>query len=830
MYKYRSKKALMRGTASAVAVAVVIGSASAQQPVSVNIESQPLPRALIAFNEQTGIAVAAPHDLVENVNVQAISGTMVPDAALALMLEGTNLQANTLSHGAMTISASATEAMEPRGNVLQTAELVEQTPAAAGGEGTRQLPAIIVTATKREEGIQDVPISVTALTSQTLEDLGATRFSDLSLANFNFDEGYGASLAPIAVRGIWQDLDGRASLDHAVGVYIDGVYAGLPALILNMDTNEIERIELLRGPQGTLFGKNATAGAINVVTKAPENDFGGRVEVGVGNFDQRLFRGTLNVPIAKDVLLARASVGRVTRDGYVTHVNPASIGAPKGGNIDLTSARFQLLYTPVSNFSSRLSVDYLDDPRRRYQPESTIDDPTGVTGDLIPYTTHGDPGFENQRNLGISLTSAYDFADGHTLTAVTGWRKDSTIMEYDVDYAPENLIRSIIEQDQKILSQEIRLTSPAYDRFDYVVGAYWLSQTTEREQDFDPVFGMQATTRGVVDANSWAAFAHGNFHLTDRLSAFAGARYTRENKEMDYVASGSAVGPLGLLEGYTDDRTWEQPTWTVGLQYQLTEDIMTYGSVATGFKSGGFNDTAVTADTADFVTVDPETVTSYEVGIKSSLFGNRVTANFSTFLMRYEDMQIVSSFTDFSSGSPVLILALQNAAEIESKGFEFEIAARVTDDFSFSTAIGYADSEYKDFPGALDSNGAVVNAAGNKVAQIPKITFGANARYEREIPIGGSMFVDGDVRYVDERFTDGVINTPEGVLPSYTLLNARIGYISPDQLWRLTFWGRNLGDSNQKFYFGSNSFTGLPTVQQKHLEPRTWGVALSVDF
>ena len=692
------------------------------------------------------------------------------------------------------------------------------------------LEEIIVTATRREQNIQEVPVSVSAISGNDITNLGAQRFQDIALPNVIFDSAFSAVQPQISIRGMFQAVD-RAGIDQGVGVYVDGVYVGSPQMVMNMDVGDIERLELLRGPQGTLFGKNTVQGALNVITKAPGNELGGHVEVQSGNYDLRRLRGSIDVPIIKEVLAARLSLHEFERDGYVKHVSSNSGDASDGGAIDSSSGRLQLLYTPGTNFTARLAFDYLNDDLIRYTPESLLDDPSGLDGDTTPYTTHGDEGFESIENSGVSLVMDYEFESGYTFTSVTGLRNDETFSDYDLDYVPADLIRAQINSNQEQWSQEFRISSPADSWYDFVAGIYWFEQINEQNFSFSNIFSFDMSTDTQIDVSNWAAFGNFNLNLNDKITIFLGGRFTDETKEIDYLTTGTAVIPFTLLPEFKEKENWDDFSWSAGVRYQITDSVMAYGSISTGFKSGGFNNSVVREDNKDFLVLDPENVTNYELGMKSEWFDSRLRLNMAAFFIEYENLQAQAQFISPITGFPVS--AYRNAAKTESKGGELELSALITEELSLNFGVGYVRSVYDDFPGAFtDADGNFVNAEGNEVAYSPEWTFNSALHYERPISVGGSLVIDADYRFIDDRYdsNDAGQNNRDQSLPGYGVFNTKIGYKSADERWAFFVWGKNVTDSSARIFTIDLSFTGNGSREVKYIQPRTWGASVAYNF
>lgn len=719
-----------------------------------------------------------------------------------------------------------------------------------------QVEEVIVTATKRAVSLQDVPISITAITASDISEAGLQSIQDAAsmVPNFEFPTSRNPGESDVAIRGISANIPfSSAGFDAGFGVYLDGVYQGQQDAA-NADLGEVERIEVLRGPQGTLFGKNTIAGAINIVTKKPGDKFEGKLEADIGNYEYRRARGQVNIPLIEDKLSSRFSVTTASRGGYVTNVTTNDDDV---GSYDQWGARANFAYTPSEKSRFYLSFDASDYEGKTYVVENLENGgpEDEVSSDSQKYTTHTDmQDLGGTSGFGTSLTYEQDFANGYSLTSITGYRANKSSIFWDVDLRPIDGYSSFLGKDQSQFTQEIRIASPSDGQFDYVAGLYYY----EYENDFVTEgcvgvdwFGLPGCFRYDVDlkTTSYAAFVHANYRINDQLSLFGGLRYTDESKSFSKLANnidtpGYVSSILGAIEGqYPDlpDVEHDNVSTTLGIQFATSDDAMLYASFATGFKSGGYN-TAVTSP-SQFETnliVNPETATSYEVGIKSNWMGNRLTANASFFLIDYEDLQVqVWDPTIGIGGASVW----GNAAKVESKGLELETVLQATENLQLAAAIGYTDATYDIFPGVAlpegvgsfgDDNDGVLDArtdaSGNRVPIAPKWNANITASHQYPLQTGGSVVTRVEYIFKGERFSDqGSANSPGDELPSYSLLNLRIGYKPEAANWSLDLWARNLTDTQKAEESRYFNFVGARQTK-RYMTPRTLGVSFNYDF
>lgn len=692
---------------------------------------------------------------------------------------------------------------------------------------------VIVTGTRRAAKLQDVPIAITTFNAEALKTLGVSEMRDVSAPNFVFPEMYTTSRSYISSRGVFQEVNSIGT-DSGFSVFVDGVYMGRN-MAFSVDSTDIARVEILRGPQGTLWGKNTISGAMSIATTAPSQEFEGHVEATYGNLELTRIRSTLNVPIVKDLLAMRVSFQSARRDGYVKNL----VGTYEdGGGIHLDSVRGQLLFTPSDNFSLRFTADYLDSRNVGYTWE---DETPGLgLGDTIPHTNSSDTvPQEARRDGGASLTGEYVLPSGHTITSITAYRESRTRWLEDEDGSPANLYASDNRDEQEFWSQELRLNSPSGERFDYVLGLYYFDQTARSDYriPFGPAAGGPFTVRynNFVDTTSFAAFAHANYHVTDALNFFAGIRYTDEDKDFvgsRIVAAGIFESPEFILppvtlppnQPFKASVSASEISWTAGVQYRFSDNIMAYANVADGFKSGGFQ-------TTNGAVVKPEYLTSYEIGLKTTLLNGAATLNIAAFYSDYTDLQV----RDLVLGPPITTV-FRNAASVVAKGFEVEFSARPTDNLRLNLGLGYVDSTFKSF-NTRDVLGTPIDAAGNHVPMTPPWT--VNLGFDYEIPLAqGFVRLHADYTWLDDHYgiLDAGQNGANFKIDAYGLVNARVGYVSEEGGWSLFLWSKNLTDEitpvdRRLLPTGFPPPAGPGTVQfATYSEPRTFGVTLEVDF
>lgn len=710
-------------------------------------------------------------------------------------------------------------------------------------ESLRTLEAVTVTATKREKDLQDVAVAVSAITSDTISSAGLVRVEDIStlVPNLTYSETTTTRITQLVVRGLSQS--GGIGNDPNIGVYIDGVYIGRDSGF-NSGLMDISSVEVLKGPQGTLFGRNSATGAINITTRKPNETPSLEVLGSVGNYGLRRVGVTANTPLS-DTVFAKISAMKSDRDGYLDNTFGGT-----ANTVDNTFVRGQLLIEPSMNFSATLSADYSKDDGNGNNYVTAA--PT-VPVNFDRITSIPDLGFEEQEQYGFSATLQYELAGGHQLTSITAHRTIESAAFNDIDYSALELSTLADARDQSQFSQELRIQSPSNETFEWVAGAYYYDQNFEvatnlvngRDTLFafggafvNPAlfaligtgatptdFGLPSNSTFVnanasIDTESYAAFASGTYRFTPRLAVTGGLRYSVDKKDFGFTQSSD---PLSQLFGFRtfdcadaasacqtkrDDSEW---TPAISLEYTPTDNLLAYLKYSTGYNAGGFN--ANLNSGTNPLSFEPETVEAYEVGLKSQLLDNRVRLNAAVFQLDYNDKQ-ESIFSAAAGG-----FIQGNAGGARSRGFEIELDAILSSSLDLNASVGYADSEYTDY-GAN---------TGNRLANAPEWQASLGLQYTRPITSRLNLVSRGDVFYQDDRFL-GADNDPFFVFDATTLVNLRVGIESEDQNWVLTAWARNLFDDESiSQIFGGSSFF-IPSYNYTPNNPQTYGIDLTLRF
>ncbi|MFT4047232.1 MAG: TonB-dependent receptor [Solimonas sp.] len=753
------------------------------------------------------------------------------------------------------------------------------------------MPEIVVTARRRAETAQSVPIALTAIGERELEANGASTLNQLqqlapSLQVFAFNPRN----TNINIRGLGSNVavtnDG---LENGVGVYVDQVYYGRPGLT-QFDLIDLERVEVLRGPQGTLFGKNTTAGAINISSRTPsfEREFSG--EQSVGDYGYRQSRASASGAIADDVA-GRLSIGYTTRDGFAENVHAHLSPEDRDlFNYQNFTSRGQLLFRPAETLSLRLIADHSEQRQRcctnfLVQTFTTYDNGAAIANNFVDrsarlgYTPVAADPFARKVDLdapiradmsqeGVSALLDWTLPIGK-LTSVSAWRSWDWNPSNDGDGTGLDIYSQLqTVSRQRQISEEIRLASTAGGRFHYVGGLYYFHQSVDSDGVFaygedaaawsrapsSPIAlevwdaalnGFYVTTLSRALTDSYAAFAQGSWHAGERLDVTLGLRYTYEDKDGEFAqtqADGADLSGLttaqqaqaqALRDSFNRNIT---PTdvgrsdgalsCTLNAAYGLAEDALGYATYSRGSKSGGLNLSALPAGLP--LTVKPEQVDHYELGLKSQWLHRAATANLAVFQTEIRDYQsnLVVQTGAGTASSPYIA----NVGKVRSRGVELDLRYAPLRRLILSASGAYTDAAYVDYrnapcPSERKNLGAICDLSGERLPGASKWA-GALAA-DASAPLAAlELFGRLDYAYRSSYATTAS-DSRYGVVDAYAVVNARLGIRPPDQRWELIVWARNLLDEN---YFQTLSVTDQGMVSGLTGDPRTWGLTGRLHF
>ena len=661
------------------------------------------------------------------------------------------------------------------------------------------LEEITVVAQRRSENLQDVPIAISALSEAAIEKADIHDLTDIatrvpSLTYSPFSPGQNI----VSLRGVSSNDDG-AGTDNSVAIFVDEVYLGRVSNI-NPEMFDIERVEVLRGPQGTLYGKNTIGGAINIVSTRPDTErFSAKLRANFGNYERTDFAGLLTGPLTEN-LAGKFSFSYRNRDGWVDNV----VLNKKQKDDDVQAYRGQLLYTS-ENTEIMFTADYnrldVEDMARIPQTQVVgslgpiVDQYRALCGDRGPKcSTNPSDGFAKRDAWGVSMHVTHDFRIGE-LKSITAYREHEVDWEMDSVGVSIPLTDDILDKTDQF-TQEVRWSGDT-DTLNYVFGFWYLNEQTNRFEVFDIIADKNITGsdryRQINETDSYAGFGQVDWLLTEGVTLTVGGRYTYEKKEIvnDAVAGDFVV--INQTFANTREETWTSFIPKISLTWQPREAMTVYGTIAKGFKSGGFP--AAPTTIVDTEPLAQEEALNYEVGLKSDLLDN-VRLNTAFFYTKYEDLQIqrfgprLGCVENPATPQIECFGAFQtfNASDAEVKGVELELTWVPVENLTLSGFYSYLDSEFTDtnVPGSVFEE-----QTGNDLLFTPRNKYSINAEYVLPLNERGELSANISYRYTDDQRGEF---EPYAIQPSYDLFDARLAWNSPNDTLEIAVWGKNLFD------------------------------------
>jgi len=743
--------------------------------------------------------------------------------------EGTNVNNHPISKKALRFSASLLVAF--------AASLAGQPLIAQEEESSTALEEIVITAQRRAESLQEVPISVTSFDADDLREANIRILSDIATRTPGFAMGvFNLGQPQLYIRGIGSNADGAGS-DSSVVVFLDEVYVGR-ATAANVELYDLERFEVLRGPQGTLYGKNVIGGAMNLTTTTPTDTLTGKFELTAGNLGLLEGKGLISGPLA-DGIAGKFSFTSRKRDGYMTSVDPTNFGEEFSG-LESTGVRGGLRFTNWDSVEVNLSADYSWD---RYQAAGHK--AGGLAqGLLIPtFQNNYDPvAFLDPRKTFSDLAGGYQDRDvwglmgrvdwdvgGGTFTSISALRgADYEFLEDHIGSGfasfPILVGEAFIDESVDQFSQEFRFNKLSFDdRLNWTVGAYYLSEDIDRQEDSRIGLSQPRPLPGdstlqFNETTSASVFADATLSVTERLELTLGARYTDESKDIRQVAIEGPCGACGVAGPYdvTASESWDAFTPRVVLGYHLTDDAYIYASYTEGFKSGGFEGLASSA-TAAATPFNPEEAKAYEGGLKTEWLERHLRVNLAVFQTDYTDLQVLERIT--TPENPIGFVVTKNAGKAEIKGAELEFNSQ-WGNFGLNGNYAYIDTETSEFGGPTDPRN------GKALRNSPKNSYYVSADYVFDLADAGSISIRYDFRHQDKVYSDP-LNLEGAAIPEYDLQDFRIAYMPASVNWEIAGWVTNLADEEYLLHaWPAQPFAWVLTPAP----PRTYGVTFSMVF
>lgn len=724
------------------------------------------------------------------------------------------------------------------------------TLAAQAAEEEAVLPKLTVTAQKREEQAQDVAVALTPLTGKDLEERGITNINQLQyqVPNLEIDPAYGSSQTLFRIRGIGL-RDYASNNTSTVGVYIDEVAYPFPVQSQGL-LFDLDRVEVLRGPQGTLYGRNSTGGAVNFISRRPTKEFEGEIKAGYASNDRSNLQGFLSGPLT-DNLRGRFSFSGEEGGAWQKSRDTGQ----KLGDKDINAFRSQLEWDARDDLRFNLNLHHAQDKSesrgaRAYQgvrPNATNgagyapvapDRKHNATGwGLTPTFAAltglkvGDKPHRDNESNGISLTANWDIDDHLTLTSISAYNdfKRREYIDWDGTIIPQS--DEFFKTDIEVISQELRLGSQGNERFNWVIGGYYSREKLDEQffSDFSANLGYATLTQYGQNADSYSLFGQGSYALSDTLTLVAGLRQEHEKRELEGFSTQRIIN--GVYQNPTfnnGDRSLssDETSAKLALEYRPSEGHLLYASISRGVKSGGF--TAYNSTYAEQIDpFKPEKLLAYEIGFKSDL-SRSLRLNGALFYYDYRDQQFQSQV--YISPAVGNVGRLLNIPKSEIWGAELELQWQPLPGLTIRQNAGYKEGRYKDFQG-LDAAATRANGfafpvyndfSGDKLTSFPETSYGGSLRYTR--PVAGFEWT----AFFDYAYHDTLVNAdPLRSTNHYWLANARLSVEPVDAKWELAVYARNLFNEEYDLYKGSF----LSNAQMAHSgDPRSYGVEVTYRF
>lgn len=725
---------------------------------------------------------------------------------------------------------------------------------------------VIVTAQKREQSLQDVPIAVTALSGDFLQQTGTVSLSDVAnvTPGLNISNTQSESIS-ITMRGIGSNDFGYSS-DQSIPVYLDGVYMGSGSAIVG-DLMDVAQIEVLKGPQGTLFGRNAVGGAVSVTTSRPSDELEGQVSVGGGNYGLRTVKGMANLPLIDDELYLRVSGSTRNRDGWQKNI---ATGDRDGFEQDRWNARAKLLWIPTDN----LEIEFTSDWQNEQDHAGYYNVRGGFAADALDglgllsaatkdakgtSANNGDAFFDgvsiagpdgsgidhelNRKVRGNALKVSWDINEDLTFTSISSYREMNSGISEDIDGSEYLVLNVRSFMDNEEYSQEFRLNGTS-EKLDWFVGlsAYRSDVAGQVNDSFGAIFtgaAFDETAKVKAKTESYALFGDAIYALNDTTNITFGLRASYDAKSQD-IKNPAAFGLIFPGDNQFLDangnpdpsltsshENWSDISPRLVVDHQLNEDLMVFAGVSQGFKSGGFNsfptvDTDPLSATFGFVPngstepFDEEKITNYEAGFKSTLMEGRLRLNGSIYYYDFEDLQ-------FLVGDGTTIIA-KNAGSATGLGIDIEAMYMITENLSISANLGWLDAEYGD--DVVETDGNVIVQDGQDLAYAPSLSGNLGIDYLLPLDELGEIRAHLNYAYTGERTHNGASTDSIYEEDASGLLSTRVSWLSSDENWEVAAWGTNLTNEDVIESLGGVT-DDFGFISSRRGEPRMYGVELS---
>lgn len=702
---------------------------------------------------------------------------------------------------------------------LHSASALSEDSSPSKGQPVK-LKDVVVTATKEGEvNVQKVPASISAYTEDQLVDAGIKNIEDLKFQTPGMNVTRNGQATRLYMRGIGTNLDLIGS-DPSVTVHLDGIYLSRTTSILD-DLLDVERVEILRGPQGTLYGRNSTGGTINIISKLPQTEPEGKASVELGNYNHRTFAASASGPLVGESLLGGIALSKTDHDPYVDDIGTSQTDGLMDD--DSLGARGTLRYILDNQGEIILRSDYnnVDRSTGAYKPTGLTT--TGATSPLAgalvlpsdPFEmniSYDDPTVDIT-HWGTSAEIQWPLSSSLKVVSLTGYRNLDFKTVEDTDGSNLNVLLSEVNDDQHQVSEELRLHY-VQNGLSLVNGLYYLNEDHKTDTTVNVLApGLRNHFDVSNETTAYALFSQGTYAVTSQLNATLGVRYSKEKK--DFTNTNRLTNATGAqVSGFNTQKSQDWDAWSpkAGIDYSVTPQAMVYGNVSRGFKSGGFNFTSTDPQ------FDPEYVWAYEVGTKLDFKEQQLRSNIALFYYDYTDLQV----SDFTRAG---VLSITNAADATVKGLEIENQWSPSVDWLFEANYAYLDATYDKY--LAPSGTTSVDVSGNRLNASPENKFSLAAQYFQDVDFGTFSY-RLEYAWQDKQFFTA-FNQDVSSQDSYGLINARVSFRTTDEKWEVLAYGENL--TNENYSTSSREFTAATVGVSKDIAPPlTAGVKLVYHF
>lgn len=709
-----------------------------------------------------------------------------------------------------------------------------ETPASADSEteGQKNLDVVLVTAERREESVQSIPIAISAFSGDDVLDAGATGVDGLKQVSSSLQFGKGPIDNFVTIRGVGAELI-NVTAEAGVSIAQDGV-PFTSQTMFDAAFMDVGRVEVLRGPQGTIAGRNATGGTINIHSASPTEEFEGRIRATLGNFNRREFEGVLSGPLAGDTLLGRIAVRTERADGWAEN----TLTGEDFNNAENFKIRGTLLANITDDLTASLILEHFVDqasPMIFALGRARPDQPSYAEIVGIPLYDVDERTFQanypSNRDVEGSkgiLRLSWDIGATTNLTSITGYIANKNTGQFGGGLIDSPAVFDYLETDVEQLSQELTLTADITDRLDVIVGGLYLNTESEEPLLFGvPPSGIPVDTFDFTanqELTSYALYSQLRYQLTDSWRVTVGGRYTRDEKdysETDFFAGVPLPGVAPVTE------SWEAFTPRVAIDYAPSQDLLVYASVSRGFKAGGIN--AFATSDGSFDQYEPEFIWNYEAGVKASLLDDQLKGTLTGFYMEYSDVQQNLRILNETTG--VALPNVVNASSATIKGVEASLDAAVTDQLTLRAAGTWLDATYDQ----LQTTDLIYpelgerDLSGNRLSRAPEWQYNISGEYT--VPLNGTLqaALRADYQWQSQQYFS-FFNHELNAQDAYGVLNVLASVGPGDSAWRLSAFARNLMDEDYITYAEANVSLGNPSLGGAVGVPRTYGISLEINF